>query len=715
MMAILAALSLASALADGCFVFKWNKAIDINEPTQKAIIFHDAGREDLLLQVKYEGPLEDFGWLIPTPNLPDVREGTMGPFYELSKLTQRHFGSGEGWGRGRGLDTLSNGGSAEDVKVIQIKTVGAYEVSILSPKDAGSLQRWLKAHAYSFPEGKSEIVEEYIRLGWYFIAAKIELNKGLGFKKVPATSPKEAPGAATARTTLQSKLSSGELHPLLISFDTPKAVFPLKISAVGGKPSEVSLYVIAAEPLLSRFIYGQSVERLGQKYNQWEAEKSARQESRQKSHQNMSALGLQMFLDSFYSKDPRDPIRQRLRDYTREELLALASEGERTVQKDELSEIYYAPPGELLQCLRVNDKELPACRKSFSRLKNGDWYLTKLVHTFASADMRDLEFEPAFPALARTLSQPVGQIPAQILGQLGPKAQVYLTQACSSTNSVERLNAVIGIETSRTPGFGDTLAVLLKDPTPAIRLHTLRALDANTVSRVVDTIIALLRDPNREIRQEACGLLDNESVDRTPFYLALTRDPDPNVRMSSIGIATWINRYAPSDKVFQETLRLLKDPNEDVRTGALHALLQMRARISSQEVPRVEILPFLSSRDPEVRGMAYALLRDGPQVPGNPWAALPSSETLGLLKNPVTMARLMGLKNLQSTGDAEAVELILPLLTDTNKLVRNRAFFVLREITGGDVSENDPAKWQAWWKANKSSFRPKQTVDQNKE
>jgi hypothetical protein len=42
-------LAASPAWADGCFVFKWNKAININEPTQKAIIVHDAGREDLLL------------------------------------------------------------------------------------------------------------------------------------------------------------------------------------------------------------------------------------------------------------------------------------------------------------------------------------------------------------------------------------------------------------------------------------------------------------------------------------------------------------------------------------------------------------------------------------------------------------------------------------------------------------------------------------------
>src|SRR5437016_6612077 len=66
-----------SSFADGCFVFRWNKKKDINEPTQKAIIFHHQAREDLILQVKYEGPAEDFGWLIPVPGRPEVRKGSM--------------------------------------------------------------------------------------------------------------------------------------------------------------------------------------------------------------------------------------------------------------------------------------------------------------------------------------------------------------------------------------------------------------------------------------------------------------------------------------------------------------------------------------------------------------------------------------------------------------------------------------------------------------
>ena len=79
------------AKADGMFVapkFVWDKRKDINEPTQKAILVYDAGREDLILQVKYEGPVSEFGWLVPVPNLPTVQKGSMKCFYELSQYTQ---------------------------------------------------------------------------------------------------------------------------------------------------------------------------------------------------------------------------------------------------------------------------------------------------------------------------------------------------------------------------------------------------------------------------------------------------------------------------------------------------------------------------------------------------------------------------------------------------------------------------------------------------
>jgi hypothetical protein len=56
LIAAIVMIATASTYGDGFFVFRWNKEKDISEPTQKAIILHEQGREDLILQVKYEGP-----------------------------------------------------------------------------------------------------------------------------------------------------------------------------------------------------------------------------------------------------------------------------------------------------------------------------------------------------------------------------------------------------------------------------------------------------------------------------------------------------------------------------------------------------------------------------------------------------------------------------------------------------------------------------------
>ena len=56
--------------SDGCFF--WRKGADLYEPSQKAVIYHKNGREKLILQVKYEGPAEDFAWIVPLPAQPQV-------------------------------------------------------------------------------------------------------------------------------------------------------------------------------------------------------------------------------------------------------------------------------------------------------------------------------------------------------------------------------------------------------------------------------------------------------------------------------------------------------------------------------------------------------------------------------------------------------------------------------------------------------------------
>ncbi len=348
------------AIADGCFVFRWDKNADINEPAQKAIILHDAGREDLLLQVKYEGSLDDFGWLGPVPGVPKVEKGSMEAFYELSRLTQQRFGSDsptKGLTAHGGVE--SNG--AHEVKVIEVKTVGAYEIAVLEARDAGSLERWLKAHGYAVPDGKSELLDEYIAKGWCFVATRIDLKK----RSADKSGPKRPDTASSGERALKWQLRSGELHPLLISFDTPTCIFPLKISAVAGKPSEVSLYVISAKPLVTKFMVDEACARLDQRYanvlkQQPERE---RQQMEYMRNQRSRSLTWQMYAERTGPTGQPAPARR----LTPAEVSSLMEEIDPPVPPRSLDEGFYASAFELLHCMEVKPAQLQNAAESLPR------------------------------------------------------------------------------------------------------------------------------------------------------------------------------------------------------------------------------------------------------------------------------------------------------------------------------------------------------------
>jgi hypothetical protein len=81
-----------------------------------------------------------------------------------------------------------------------------------------------------------------------------------------------------------------------------------------------------------------------------------------------------------------------------------------------------------------------------------------------------------------------------------------------------------------------------------------------------------------------------------------------------------------------------------------------------------------------------------------------SADLASLITNRFGNVRLIGLRAMQGIGDASAVELTLPLLRDTNSVIRSRGFSTLEAISGQNISDNDPQKWETWWAANKTTF-----------
>src|SRR5438034_4545419 len=117
-----------------------------------------------------------------------------------------------------GMAKARGGTDDQEVKVIEVRTVGAYEIAILSSTNPSALADWLAAHQFSFPKEKQSVLDQYIQRHWFFVAARTNPNDN-GFV-VKATGAKPSKISIGTR----QKLASGELHPIIISFPSEKCV-----------------------------------------------------------------------------------------------------------------------------------------------------------------------------------------------------------------------------------------------------------------------------------------------------------------------------------------------------------------------------------------------------------------------------------------------------------------------------------------------------------
>jgi hypothetical protein len=142
--ALILAAGLQPADADGVFVMKKranldpkSHAKDITEPVQKALIIHDNGVEQLILQVSYKGDASEFAWPVPTPSRPKVSKVDAPVFHLLHRATAPNvkywFDADQKIGGfyGKGKATALSAPGGLDVQVFEEKQVGAYDIAVL--------------------------------------------------------------------------------------------------------------------------------------------------------------------------------------------------------------------------------------------------------------------------------------------------------------------------------------------------------------------------------------------------------------------------------------------------------------------------------------------------------------------------------------------------------------------------------------------------------
>lgn len=178
--------------------------------------------EHLILSVSWQGDAEDFAWVVPVPNIPEITVTNPQLFWELSAFTAiKTPGNGGGVSCYGGAGGPPGGG----VDVIEEEVVGPYATAIISATNATALTDWLNANGYTFPEDGEEIISEYIEKEWYFVATRINaVDNDTGYA-----------------------LAAGAIEPMVLSFASDQIVYPLRISSLSATSAtspEVLLYVL---------------------------------------------------------------------------------------------------------------------------------------------------------------------------------------------------------------------------------------------------------------------------------------------------------------------------------------------------------------------------------------------------------------------------------------------------------------------------------------
>jgi hypothetical protein len=100
--------------------------------------------------------------------------------------------------------------------------VGEYDILILSAKESGGLETWLKRNGYKIPRGASSLLKPYIRQNMKFFVAKVNLDKF------------ETSGYQN-------------LRPLQIAYESPKFMLPIRLGMINAS-SEQDLIAYILSP-----------------------------------------------------------------------------------------------------------------------------------------------------------------------------------------------------------------------------------------------------------------------------------------------------------------------------------------------------------------------------------------------------------------------------------------------------------------------------------
>jgi len=242
LLALVAVLCFTPAAWAFCGFYVAKADTKLYNKASQVVIARDGDRTVLTMANDFQGEVKDFAMVIPVPTVlqkeqvrvaePKIIErldafsaprlveyfdsDPCEPVYDRAmQSAPAPTAAANEAGRARGDRSLG-------VTIEARFNVGEYDILILSAKESGGLETWLKRNGYKIPRGAKQLLQPYIRSSMKFFVAKVNLDKfeqsGYQF-----------------------------LRPLQISYQSPKFMLPIRLGMINAT-TEQDLIVYILSP-----------------------------------------------------------------------------------------------------------------------------------------------------------------------------------------------------------------------------------------------------------------------------------------------------------------------------------------------------------------------------------------------------------------------------------------------------------------------------------
>jgi hypothetical protein len=211
----------SSAWACGGF---FCQAVPIVQAGEQVIFRQDGNMVTAVVLIQYAGEAQDFSWVVPVPGIPELSTGSDVVFSSLEQITRPvfnltttgnpcsfcGFGACAADSAGGGEEFPAEGSNDNEdggVTILEMITVGPFDVQVVASEDPDALAIWLDENDYDLTDRGRELVVPYVEEGKNFVALKLRQNAGVG-----------------------------DIQPLIMRYEYEVPCIPIRLTAVAAQP-----------------------------------------------------------------------------------------------------------------------------------------------------------------------------------------------------------------------------------------------------------------------------------------------------------------------------------------------------------------------------------------------------------------------------------------------------------------------------------------------